>query len=764
MRALNVLAGLAVLGRATPAWAQVDYARAEQLLEWNLQRRVFQMAIEPTWLAGDRLWYRVMTPRGSEFYLVDPTRQARYLAFDNARLAAAMSVAADTAYDPTKLPFTTFVFANHDQTITFAADGRRFSCDIVTYACSVAPHDTTPARSTVRSPDGRWEAFVARSNLFVRPVSGGDSIQLTTDGTEWWSYGLRTCGSPSCVHVPPPLTLLWSPDSRKIAVLRYDERNVRRMILSSSTTVPPAYYVYPEAVPGDSVVTQYDVYVIDVGTRRSVRMRTPATPDVHGSSSVWNSPLEGVQWSPHSDSLFFSNVARGLRRFTLMVADVASGAARRVVSDTSRSTRLEVANWWLANAGHDVIWHSTRDGWEHLYRFGTDGSFKNQITRGAWSVDNVVFVNDATHQVYFTARGREPGRFVCHAYLYRVNLDGTGLTLLTPEPGDHTVSVSPSGAYILDTYSRVDLPPVTVLRASSDGHVVQQLERADISRLAESGWRPPELFRVTAADGVTELYGFLVKPSHFDSTAHYPVIDHIYPGPMLGPVEHWGFTLGTDLDGQAPALAQLGFVVVYLQPRGTPWRGRAFFDTYQGHIGQNTLPDHVTAIQQLGARFRWMDLTRIGIYGESGGGFAAVTGILRYPDFYKVAVSINGNHDNRYYWFAWGEENQGLYTPQDPATGSDNYQDEANAMYAPRLRGALLLIYGEVDDDVHPSNTLHLVHALITAGKDFDMLAVPGGGHGVGLTDPYTIRRTFDYFVRHLLGEEPPSDYVFRVP
>jgi dipeptidyl aminopeptidase/acylaminoacyl peptidase len=372
-------------------------------------------------------------------------------------------------------------------------------------------------------------------------------------------------------------------------------------------------------------------------------------------------------------------------------------------------------------------------------------------------VDQLLFVDEAARQLYFLARGREAGHFRYHGHLYRVNYDGSGLSLLTPEDADHNVWMSPSGRYFLDTYSRVETPPVSLVRSARDGRTVVDVEQADISRLEEMGFEAAQPFTAKARDGITNLHGVIYFPPNVDEDAEYPIISHIYPGPQVGSVGGWSFKGG----GEDFALAQLGFVVIQLDHLGTPLRSKAFHDNYYGNFTDNGLPDHVTVIRQLAARYPFIDLDRVGIYGHSGGGFASTDAILRFPDFFKVAVSGAGNHDNRSYNIYWAEKYQGLMET-DSVTGEDNFEASANKTYAANLKGHLLLMHGDMDDNVHPANTIQLVDELIKANKDFDLIIAPNRGHG--LNEPYFIRRRWDYFVRHLLGMEPPREYEITRP
>jgi dipeptidyl aminopeptidase/acylaminoacyl peptidase len=351
-------------------------------------------------------------------------------------------------------------------------------------------------------------------------------------------------------------------------------------------------------------------------------------------------------------------------------------------------------------------------------------------------------------------QGFETGRDPYFEHLYRVGLDGRGWTLLTPENANHSVTLAPDGAAFIDTYSTPDTPPVTVLR-DRDGRELVVLERADVSRLLETGWRPPTPVTMKGRDGTTDIYGLMFTPTDLDSTASYPIIDYIYPGPQSGSVGSRSFSPAR---GDHQALAELGFVVVAIDGMGTPGRSKAFHDTYYGDMGDNTLPDQVTGIQQLARRYPWIDVERVGIWGHSGGGFATAAAMFRYPDFFTVGIAESGNHDNRNYEDDWGERYQGLLVEQN---GSDNYAEEANQTHAANLKGHLLLAHGGMDSNVPPYNTYLVVDALIKANKDFDLLIFPNAGHGYGRDSMYMMRRRWDYFVRHLLGAEPPKEYQF---
>ncbi|MEO7966986.1 MAG: DPP IV N-terminal domain-containing protein, partial [Gemmatimonadaceae bacterium] len=610
--------------------------------------------------------------------------------------------------------------------------------------------------------------FVAGHNLWVRPVAGGDSIQLTTDGIDKYGYGV---GSPSPtqirLHSPNTPQVIWSPDSKRLVVARLDERGVGLYHLYSSTTARPTHYEYPYAIPGDSIVPTLSWYIADVGAKSAKKF--DATP--YPSMSLYTFGALTLRWSAASDRIYFTHVDRGPKHVRLMVADPATGTTRTVIADSSRSYVIggldlfsNATNWRPLTNG-DAIWFSERDGFGHLYHVGSDGAIKHQITSGDWVATQLLTVDEVAGRIYFIARGRETGKHPEYDLLSSAGLDGSGITLLTPDNFTHHITAVPSGRYFVDSYSRVDVPPVTVIRGL-DGRVVREMERADASALVATGWRAGQAFFAKSRDGVTEVSGVIYKPSNFDSTKHYPVIDHIYPGPLISPVSKEFFPTRASFSysqmGQVQALAELGFIVVEIDALGNTPKSRALYQSWYGNLGDNGIPDHVAAIKQLGVRYRWMDLSRVGIYGHSGGGFSSTDAMLRYPDFYSVAVSTSGNHDNRTYYYGWGERFQGLLV-RDTLRGTDNFAPAANKTYAGNLRGKLLLIHGDMDDNVHPANTIGLVDALIKANRQFDMLIIPDANHDL-TSHPYVIRRTWDYFVEHLLGQKPPASFSVSMP
>ncbi len=752
---------------------RTDYARAEQLLSWNASELVIDDGMRPRWMPRDRFWFRNRGPQLHEFLVADLATGARRPAFDHHRLAAALSQAADTAYDVAKLPFREFTWTDDERGIRFSTGRNRFwNCDIVQYTCA-GPDTVNPVKVTeLASPDGKWVAFERKGNLYLRPTAGGPEVALTQDGTPEYGYGLNNigcCGQVTSVRNRTDLRpmVLWSPDSKRLATHKWDQRNVRLMHLLETKNPGPILHSYRYALPGDSVIPKYDLYIFDVSDHRGRRVDVPPM-DVVNTTCCWlmtDTVWKDMRWSSNGEELFFTAGKRGFDELALMAANAASGAARQIVKETSK-TYVEtnqnsggIPNWRPVSGGREVIWWSERDGWGHLYLVdATTGGVKNRITSGDWLVSDLLWVDEGQRWVWFTARGREKNRDPYYRFLYRARLDGSAIELMSPENADHDVTVSPSGKFFLDVYSRPDTPSVTMIRRA-DGGPARVLQRADVTRLLAAGYRPPAAFTVKARDTVTELYGQLWKPAHFDSSRRYPVITYIYPGPQIGSLG--GRQFRASANGNANALAELGFFVVQVDAMGTPGRSKAFHDAYYGDMGDNGIPDQITTIKQLAARYPQMDLDRVGIYGHSGGGFSSTDAILRYPDFFKVAVSSAGNHDNRSYDYTWGEKYQGLVKKLSDSL--DTFDSQSNWRLAKNLKGKLLLAYGTLDDNVHPVATHLLIDELIRHNRDFDLLVMPNRNHGFA-GEPYFVRRTWDYFVQHLLGVTPPAGYEIKRP
>jgi dipeptidyl aminopeptidase/acylaminoacyl peptidase len=743
-----------------------DYQRAEKFLPYNATPLVFHK-VRATWLPGDRFWYRDSGPEAIEFVMFDAAHGTRQPAFDHEQVAAALSAAAGKRYEAAHLPFMTFEFSPDEKAISFALRGQNWKCDLRANRCALEPkaHETGAEEvPEAESPDGKTAAFIRDWNLWVRDVASGKETQLTNDGVKDFGYATDNAG---WIHSDRPI-LLWSPDSKKIATFQQDQRGDGEMYLVETRIGHPKLEAWKYPLPGDEVVTTIQRVIIDLsgGLDRAKVIRLQLAPDQHRSTlcddvSCRDGQWTDVEWSPDATHLAFVSTSRDHKHETLRVADAATGAVRDVLEETV-ATQFESGqgrvNWHYLPASNEVIWCSERDGWSHLYLYDLPtGRLKNRITSGEWPITEVLRVDEKNRLIYFLADGRETDN-PYFSQLYRIGFDGQNLALLTPEDGNHEVMLSPSGHYFVDSYSKAGEPSVTVVR-DENGKLMYTVAREDISRLVAAGWKPPVPITVKARDGVTDLYGLMYEPTNLDRSKKYPIINNIYPGPQGGSVHTWSFA---EASGDCQALAELGFVIVQIEGMGNPLRSKKFHDLYYGNMGDNTLPDQVTGMKQLAAKYRWIDIDRAGIWGHSGGGYATADAMFRYPDFFKVGIAESGNHDNRDYEDDWGERYQGLLAKN--ANGTTNYDDQANENMAKNLKGHLLLAHGTMDDNVPPYNTLLVVDALIKANKDFDLLLLPNQRHGYGAESYYMMRRRWDYFVRYLLGAEPPHEFELRPP
>ncbi|MEO8620591.1 MAG: prolyl oligopeptidase family serine peptidase, partial [bacterium] len=549
-----------------------------------------------------------------------------------------------------------------------------------------------------------------------------------------------------------------------IATFQQDERGVGMMHLVNTNATHPVLSSWAYPLPGDSIITTIQRVVIDVDAATVTRFQMPA--DQHRSTLCDDIACRGgewadVEWYPDGSHIAFVSTSRDHKNEKFRVADVATGAIRDVFEETV-ATQFESGNgkvnWHVLPASNEVIWFSERDDWGQLYLYDlTTGKLKNKITSGSGNVTQLLRVDEKARTLWFGCVGKVPNRDPYFRSLCKIDMDGKKFAVLTPEDGDHDVTLSPSGKWFVDTYAQPNVAPVTVLR-DANGALVSTLEKADISRLLTAGWKPPTPIKVKARDGKTDLYGLMYTPSSLDSTKKYPIINHIYPGPQTGSVGGRGFSPAR---GDNQALAELGFVVVEIDGMGTPWRSKSFHDAYYAKMGDNTLPDQVAGMTELASRYRFIDLEKAGIWGHSGGGFATADAMFRYPDFFKVGIAESGNHDNRVYEDDWGERYQGLLTRSE---GTDSYAPEANQTLAKNLQGKLLLAHGTLDDNVPPNNTTLVVEALIKANKDFDLLMLPNQAHGYGSMSSYMMRKRWDYFVKNLMGAEPPKEYEIKPP
>ncbi len=718
MKRLSIFTlALSVLTFSAAAFAQqsvmtaADYDRAAKMLGSATAPYVDRAGVRPTFLPDGRFWYRVLTPTGSEYVLVNP------------------------------------------------ADGAKQTGATLT-AIGVPAAPAGPGRSGggAISPDGKKIAFIKDWNLWVREIASGRDTQLTSDGVKDFGYATDNAG---WTHSDRAI-VFWSPDSKKLATFQQDQRHLNDMYLVTTNVGAPKLEAWKYPLPTDKEIAKIHRVIIEVDTPKVIRLKME--PDDHRSTLCDDITCGGVfvdnDWSSDGRTLAFVSSSRDHKQAKFRVADAATGDVRDVFEEvvpTQYESGQGTANWKYLPATGEVIWYSERDNWGHLYLYDlTAGKVKNQITNGDFVVTRLIKMDERSRVIYFEANGREKGRDPYFGHLYRVDFDGKNLTLLTPEDGNHQVTLSPDGKYFVDSFSKPDTPPVAVLRDMT-GRLIANLETASVERLRAAGWKPPTPITVKSRDGKWDLYGLMFTPEQVRNGQKLPVINYIYPGPQGGGVGSRSFSASRS-DHQA--LAELGFVVVVIDGTCNPDRSKSFHDACYGNMADNTLEDQIAGLKQLAAKYPYMDLTRVGVWGHSGGGFATAAAMFRYPDFYKVGISESGNHDNRNYEDDWGERYIGLLTKT--ADGKDNYEVQANQIYAKNLKGKLMLAHGGMDDNVPPYNTYLVVDALVKANKDFDLIIFPNARHGYGSASPYMMRRRWDYFVKHLLGAEPPKEYEIK--
>ena len=727
---------------------KADYARAAGSMA-KYRELTENVADMPTWIEGEEaMVYSRTVPGGHEFVIADTNGEAKQPAFDHARLADALNSAAHTEFKAQTLPFTRVQFVDHRSAVEFMAEQQRWRCDLQSYKCTqpmngegrglrddhnIEPSELNSLQRSRTSPDKKWEALVENYNVVVRSPDRKQRFVLSTDGSEDNHYVLNS--------------IVWSPDSTSLVAYRVRpgyKRMVHYIESSPATQLQPIYSEVEYTKPGDVLDLQQPV-LFDVEAKREIPVSNELFPNPYDlSRAVW--------WKDGRGFTFEYN-QRGHQVYRVIEVDGKTGVARTLIdeqsktfvdyrplimsqTDTGKKYRYDVGD------GKEIIWASERDGWEHLYLIdGATGRFKQQITKGEWVVRAVNRVDEQTRQIWFEASGVNPGEDPYFVHAYRINFDGTGLTPLTESAGNHHVEFSSDGKYYVDLVSTIDTAPVLTLFRTEGNMKVVELERGNIDKLKAAGWHAPEPFVAKGRDGKTEIWGVVWKPVNFDAKKKYPVVEDIYAGPQ-------GSFVPKTFSTRAEALTELGFVVVQIDGMGTNNRSKAFHDVAWHDLKDAGFPDRIAWHKAYAAQHSWYDITRVGIFGTSAGGQSSMGALLFYPEFYKVAVSNSGCHDNRMDKIWWSEQWMGW--PIGP-----QYSESSNVDNAWRLKGKLMLVVGEMDKNVDPSSTFQVADRLEKANKSFDLLYVPGGGHGA--SGAYGQRKLQDFFVHNLLGQETPA-------
>jgi dipeptidyl-peptidase-4 len=840
----------------TPARVTPNWELSERWSPAKVGKLVFDTSVTAHWFdQSDRFWYSYETTDGVRYWLVDPVRKSKMPLFDNAKVAAQLTLLTGLPYDAQHLAIRNLKLVKNDTALTFdvqvskdavipneekkevKADdtnqeenqtqvqqggrggGRRggaaagaaaapaentrtiyFELDLasgkVTRLDKFEPPPMRPRWASSISPDGKIILFARGHNLYMMDQDNykkaqknpGDTTvvetQLTKDGEDHYGYervlldeeqqmlrrDQRNDKNAAGPRIPS-IGIQWSKDSKKFSATRADERKVADLWVIHTLASPrPTLETYRYAMPGEENVPQYEVYVFDVASKARVTVETAAFKDqtiavatdritnkmreqqqentgVGGGGMGMFGGVTPVWLADTSDKLYFVRTSRDLHRVDVCVADTSTGKSKVLIPERA-NVFIDVKQLRQINNGAELFWWSERDGWGHYYLYDGDGKLKNQITSGEYMADAIVSIDDKARVLYFTGNGHEPNEDPYYTHLYRVNFDGSGLKLLTPGNFSHTAAAPDDGKYFINTYSRVDTAPKSVL-IDAQGATVADLETTDVRRLLEAGFKYPEPFHVKADDGYTDIYGLMIKPFDFDPNKKYPLVEYVYPGPQTESVDKTFNPRSNNI-----ALANVGIIVIEVGNRGGNPNRDYWYETFgYGSLRDYGLADKKTAAEQLAEQHPYIDINRVGIWGHSGGGFMSSAAILEYPDFFKVAWSESGNHDNNVYNKYWSEKYQGIKEQAEKdGTVKFLYNIDKNSDLAKNLKGHLMLTSGDMDNNVHMANTMHLADALIRAGKRFDMFVLPGQRHGYTTDGDYINWARINYFSRWLLG------------
>ncbi|QJD94496.1 prolyl oligopeptidase family serine peptidase [Mucilaginibacter robiniae] len=780
--------------------AKGNYQLAARFSPGKIRKMVFSTAVDPHWLKlSDRFWYAYETSNGKKWYTVDPSSRSKKLLFDNAKLAAAITLIVKDPFDAQHLPIENLKFTKDEKSIQFdlkstldqvkkdrkdkkAADSLEkktfyFQYNLQTQQVQELKNyekvKPKPMWATI-APDSSVVIFSREYNLYWMDKANYkkalkdeedktiEEHQLTKDGVENYSYGGSGMNETNVereknMKKRRPARVMWSPNSKYFALTRTDQRKVKDFWVINSIAMPrPTLETYKYQMPGEKEAPITELYLFDFAAKTSKKLNVALFKDQ--DLSMWPAPalqkdrddeFRPSLWLGTNDRFYFYRTGRDLKKIDVCSYNIKTDQVKIQVQERL-NTYVEIVRPGLVNDGKELVEWSERDGWAHFYLYDDNGNLKNQITSGSFHCDDIVNVDSKNRVLYFTASGREPGQNPYYQHLYRVNLDGSHLQLLTAGNATDVPSVSDDNHYVINTSSRVNTAPKSILYDNA-GHQLMDLETTDLSGLMASGYKFPEPFKVKADDGITDLYGVMYKPFDFDPTKKYPIIEYVYPGPQTEAVNA-AFTASMN---NVDRLAQLGFIVVTVGNRGgNPERSKWYHNFGYGNLRDYGLADKKAVVEQLADKYSFIDRTRVGITGHSGGGFMSTAAILNYPDFFKVAVSESGNHDNSIYNRWWSEKHHGVsevITAKGDTTFK--YNIDKNQDLAKNLKGHLMLSTGDIDNNVNPANTIRVVNALIKANKRFDYVLLPGQRHAYGDMTEYFFWQKADYFVKWLLGD-----------
>lgn len=737
---------------------KANYKQAEKFRK--IGGEVKSLNVAPKFLKNsDKFWFSYETGEGVQYYFVDPAKKSKRFLFENNYMAEELTKITTKPQQAEKLKLKDIKFKDDQKTLKFKVDEFNYEYDI--YSKVLTQKDSVKEdkkRNTWASfsPDSTYMLFAKKHNLYLMKCGDKDSveIQVTTDGEPFYSYAW---GERDTTSKRVWARAAWFKDSKKFYVTRSDNRKVKDLWVIDILSARPKLEEYRYAMPGDKEVSQYELSVFDVDSLKQVRIQAEKWPD---------QSLNVVHAGKKSDKLFFERKRRTCDEVDVCVANTETGEVKVLINEKAKPYfNDQMHHLSILEEGKDLLWWSERTGWGHFYHYDGEGNLKNQITSGEWVAGRMVRIDTAGRTIYFEGYGKEKDRNPYYAHTYKAGIDGGEVKLLTKEDANHRTVMPKSCRYMVDNYSRVDLEPVSVLR-DNNGKVIMELARPDLKRLYETGWKMPERFTVKAKDGVTDLYGVMWKPFDFDSTRKYPIISYVYPGPQTEATP-FDFTVSGSYN---MALAQVGFIVVNLGHRGGSPQRNKWYHTYgYGNLRDYALPDDKYGLEQLADRYPFIDISKVGIFGHSGGGFMSTAALCYYPDFYTAAVSSSGNHDNNMYNKWWGETHNGVKEEKKTVKDSVNGDREesvfkarvaTNQELARNFKGYLLLVTGDIDNNVHPGNTFRMANALIEAGKNFDLIVLPGQRHGYGYkAGEFYQRKMWYHFAKYLLGDYSADQY-----
>lgn len=783
MKKKFVLACAVLLLCATSFAQKANYALAERFSAKRVNQMVFSTQITPNWFRdSDKFWYSWRTPQGTHYYIVDPAKGTKSEVFDMDRLAMQVTEFVRDPFEAKHLPIRDLRLKD-DKEFTFSIiSGLKNDRDTTCFRYEIATarldtvakeKDKYPRWASV-APNGEFGVFAKGSNLWVMDSTSlrkaakdeKDSTivehRLTTDGIRQFGYGYGnysgdTEADSTKRHYPGEL--VWSPDSKRFATMKWDVRKLDDLwVINSVSGKRPELETYKYQMPGEPGPKGYLYLFTMNGSRDGAsfkEIKSQAFKDQEVSlQSARRTAKDNYldywknEWLGDNTGFYMVRQSRDLKRLDLCRVDVDSDSTKTIISERER-TYVEYRTPFLIGGGKQILHWSERNGWANIYLYNSDGTLVRNLTEGAFHVEDILGVNEKEGYILLSACGVNKDENPYQMHTFRVPLTGGALQQLDMNDMDVLSTASDDAKFFVANYSRVDWTPAVAL-FSATGKRIADLETADLSLLFEAGYKFPERFKVKAADGVTDLYGAMYKPYDFDSTKVYPICDYVYPGPQVEANNiSWsrGFT-------RTDRLAQLGMIVITVGNRGGhPNRSKWYHNYGYGNLRDYGLEDQKYAIQQLGARYSFIDLDRVGIHGHSGGGFMSTAAILKYPDFFKAAVSCAGNHDNSIYNRWWSEQHHGVLEKIDKGDTTFVYSIQTNPEIASNLKGHLMLVHGDIDNNVHPANTIRVVNALIRANKRFDMLILPGQRHGFGDMNEYFFWRMADYYAEWLIGD-----------